>query len=65
MVNDALYGILYRDINIVRTLIDQRVSRMINGYFGIVINTGEDNYLRTADAIEAAPSVVASQFINY
>ena len=50
MVNDALYGILYRDINIVRGLIDQRISRMINGYFGVVINTGEDNYLRTADA---------------
>jgi beta-lysine 5,6-aminomutase alpha subunit len=65
MVNDALYGILYRDINVVRGLIDQRVSRMINGYFGVVINTGEDNYLRTADALEAAPSVSASQFINY
>jgi beta-lysine 5,6-aminomutase alpha subunit len=64
MVNDALYGILYRDINPVRGLIDQRISRMINGYFGVVINTGEDNYLRTADAIEAAPSVTASQFIN-
>ncbi len=64
MVNDALYGILYRDINIVRGLIDQRISRMINGHFGVVINTGEDNYLRTADAIEAAPSVTASQFIN-
>jgi beta-lysine 5,6-aminomutase alpha subunit len=65
MVNDALYGILYRDINPVRGLIDQRVSRMINGYFGVVINTGEDNYLRTADALEAAPSVTASQFINH
>jgi beta-lysine 5,6-aminomutase alpha subunit len=65
MVNDALYGILYRDINPVRGLIDQRVSRMINGYFGVVINTGEDNYLRTADGIEAAPSVTASQFINH
>jgi beta-lysine 5,6-aminomutase alpha subunit len=65
MVNDALYGILYRDINMLRTLIDQRVSRMVNGYFGIVINTGEDNYLRTADALEAAPSVTASQFINH
>jgi beta-lysine 5,6-aminomutase alpha subunit len=64
MVNDALYGILYRDINPIRGLIDQRVSRMINGYFGVVINTGEDNYLRTADAIDAAPSVTASQFIN-
>ena len=30
-----------------------------------MINTGEDNYLRTADALEAAPSVTASQFINY
>jgi beta-lysine 5,6-aminomutase alpha subunit len=65
MVNDALYGILYRDINIVRGLIDQRISRMINGYFGVVINTGEDNYLRTADGVEAAPSVTASQFINH
>jgi beta-lysine 5,6-aminomutase alpha subunit len=65
MVNDALYGILYRDINVVRGLIDQRISRMINGYFGVVINTGEDNYLRTADALEAAPSVTASQFINH
>jgi beta-lysine 5,6-aminomutase alpha subunit len=65
MVNDALYGILYRDINIVRGLIDQRISRMINGYFGVVINTGEDNYLRTADAIEAAHTVTASQFINH
>ncbi len=65
MVNDALYGILYRDINIVRGLIDQRVSRMINGHFGVTINTGEDNYLRTADGVEAAPSVTASQFINH
>jgi len=65
MVNDALYGILYRDLNILRTMIDQRVSRGVNGRFGIVINTGEDNYLRTADALDAAPSVVASQFINY
>jgi beta-lysine 5,6-aminomutase alpha subunit len=64
MVNDALYGILYRDINPVRGLIDQRVSRMVNGWFGVVINTGEDNYLRTADAMQAAPSVTASQFIN-
>jgi beta-lysine 5,6-aminomutase alpha subunit len=64
MVNDALYGILYRDINPVRTMIDQRVSRTIMGYFGMVINTGEDNYLRTAEALGAAPSVTASQFIN-
>src|SRR6202161_1123608 len=65
MVNDALYGILYRDINVVRGLIDQRVSRLINGWFGVTINTGEDNYLRTADALQAAHTVTASQFINH
>ncbi len=65
MVNDALYGVLYRDINPQRTLIDQLMSRRINGFFGVTINTGEDNYLRTADAVRAAPSVVASQLINY
>ena len=31
---------------------------------GIVINTGEDNYLTTADAVEKAHTVLASQFIN-
>lgn len=65
MVNDALYGILYRDINMVRTLVDQYFSRRVNAYLGITINTGEDNYLRTDDAVKAAPSVVASQLINY
>lgn len=64
MLNDALYGILFRDINMQRTLIDQSFSRLINGYAGIIINTGEDNYLTTADAITAAHTVLASQFIN-
>ena len=65
MVNDAMYGILYRDINMTRTLIDQNFARIVSGHFGIVINTGEDNFLRTVDAIDGAPSVVCSQFINY
>jgi len=47
-----------------RTLIDQSFSRMVNGAAGIIINTGEDNYLTTADAWEAAHTVLASQFIN-
>jgi beta-lysine 5,6-aminomutase alpha subunit len=64
MLNDALYGILFRDINMQRTLVDQNFSRMINSFAGIIINTGEDNYLTTADAVEQAPSVLASQFIN-
>ncbi len=64
MLNDALYGILFRDINMQRTLVDQFFSRIINGYAGVIINTGEDNYLTTADAIEEAHTVLASQFIN-
>lgn len=64
MLNDALYGILFRDINMQRTLIDQNFSRIINGFAGVIINTGEDNYLTTADAVEEAHTVLASQFIN-
>lgn len=64
MLNDAMYGILFRNINMQRTFVDQHFSRMINAYAGIVINTGEDNYLTTADAYEEAHTVLASQFIN-
>ncbi len=64
MLNDALYGILFRDINMQRTMCDQFFSRVINGYAGVIINTGEDNYLTTADAVEEAHTVLASQFLN-
>jgi len=64
MLNDALYGIIFRDINMKRTLVDQLFSRRINAAAGIIINTGEDNYLTTADALEEEHTVVASQFIN-
>jgi beta-lysine 5,6-aminomutase alpha subunit len=64
MLNDALYGILFRDINMQRTLVDQFFSRVINGFAGVIINTGEDNYLTTADAYEEAHTVLASDFIN-
>ncbi|MGE5450307.1 MAG: lysine 5,6-aminomutase subunit alpha [Acidobacteriota bacterium] len=64
MLNDSMYGIIFRDINMQRTFIDQFFSRMVNGYAGIIINTGEDNYLTTADAYEAAHTVLASQLIN-
>ena len=64
MLNDALYGILFRDINMQRTLVDQYFSRIINAYAGVIINTGEDNYLTTDDAVEAAHTVLASQFLN-
>ena len=64
MLNDAMYGILFRDINMYRTFVDQKFSRMINALAGIIINTGEDNYLTTSDAVEKANTVLASQFLN-
>jgi beta-lysine 5,6-aminomutase alpha subunit len=64
MLNDAMYGILFRDINPKRTLLDQYFARMINAYAGIEIQTGEDNYLTTSDAIDKAFTVTASQLIN-
>ncbi len=64
LLNDAMYGILFRDINMCRTFVDQYVSRRLIGRSGIIINTGEDNYLTTADAVEKAHTVLASQFIN-
>jgi beta-lysine 5,6-aminomutase alpha subunit len=64
LLNDAMYGILFRDINMCRTFIDQYVSRRFIARSGIVINTGEDNYLTTANAVDAAHTVLASQFIN-
>jgi len=64
MLNDSMYGILFRDINMYRTFTDQFFSRMINCRAQIIINTGEDNYLTTSDAIEKAHTVLTSQFIN-
>ncbi|MGM0495267.1 MAG: lysine 5,6-aminomutase subunit alpha [Bacillota bacterium] len=64
LLNDSMYGIIFRDINMKRTFIDQYFSRMLNAYSGIIINTGEDNYLTTSDAVLEAHTVTASQFIN-
>lgn len=64
LLNDSMYGILFRDINMKRTFIDQYFSRLICSRAKIIINTGEDNYLTTSDAIEKAYTVTASQLIN-
>ncbi len=64
LLNDSIYGILFRDINMKRTFIDQYFSRLICSKSNIIINTGEDNYLTTSDAIENAYTVTASQLIN-
>lgn len=64
LLNDAMYGILFRDINMKRTFVDQYFSRLIVARSGMIINTGEDNYLTTDDAYKAGHTVLASQFIN-
>ena len=64
LLNDSMYGILFRDINMKRTFVDQYFSRLICSRAKIMINTGEDNYLTTADAIDNAHTVTASQLIN-
>ncbi len=64
LLNDAMYGILFRDINMQRTFIDQYFSRRICAFAKLIINTGEDNYITTADAFDAGHTVLTSQFIN-
>ncbi len=44
LLNDSMYGILFRDINSQRTFIDQYFSRLLCSRAKIIINTGEDNY---------------------
>ena len=64
MLSDCLHGIIVRDLNPVRTFIDQRFSRAILARAGIVVSPGEDNFLTPADADDAAPTVIASQLLN-
>lgn len=64
VLNDAMYGILFRDINAQRTFTDQYFSRLICAHNEITINTGEDNYLTTADAMTEGYQILSSQFLN-
>lgn len=61
---DAMYGILFRDINMKRAFVDQYVSRLIVGKAGMMATTEEDQFYTTGDDFETAPQVIASQFIN-
>lgn len=64
LVNDCMYGILFRDINMRRTLVDQHFSRMVNALAGMLIHTGEDNILRVSDAVDSWQMVLGSDFLN-
>ncbi len=64
LLNDSMYGILFRDINMKRTFTDQYFSRVVCAKAGITIMTGEDNYLTTAESHQYWHQVLASQLIN-
>lgn len=64
LLNDSMYGILFRDINMKRTFTDQYFSRRVCAKAGISIMTGEDNYLTTAESHLYWHQVLASQLIN-
>jgi beta-lysine 5,6-aminomutase alpha subunit len=48
MLSDCMHGILVRDINPLRTFIDQRFSRAIAARAGIVVSPGEESFLSPA-----------------
>ena len=64
LLNDAMYGILFRDINMKRNFVDQFFSRRICALSGITIQTGEDNYLTTAESYKYWFQVLGSHYIN-
>ena len=64
MLSDCMHGITVRDLNPVRTFIDQRFARAVQARAGIVVSPGEDNFLVRADADDAASAVIASQLLN-
>ena len=77
MLSDCMHGIVVRDINPLRTLIDQRFSRAIGARAGLVVSPGEESFIapaRTAlfahpavaaaGPADAAPAVIASQLLN-
>jgi beta-lysine 5,6-aminomutase alpha subunit len=79
MLSDCMHGIIVRDINPLRTFIDQRFSRAIGARAGIVVSPGEESFISPAhaarpahaapsaapaDGADAAPAVIASQLLN-
>jgi beta-lysine 5,6-aminomutase alpha subunit len=79
MLSDCMHGIIVRDINPLRTFIDQRFSRAIGARAGLVVSPGEESFIAPAkaalfthpamapapaDVADAAPAVIASQLLN-
>jgi beta-lysine 5,6-aminomutase alpha subunit len=55
MLSDCMHGILVRDINPLRTFIDQRFSRAIAARAGIMVSPGEESFI--SPALTAPPSL--------
>jgi beta-lysine 5,6-aminomutase alpha subunit len=53
MLSDCMHGIIVRDINPLRTLIDQRFSRAIGARAGIVVSPGEESFITPPRALPA------------
>ena len=64
LAGDAMYGILFRDINMKRSFVDQYVARLLAGRAGIMVTTEEDYFYTVLDDFEASPQVIMSHFLN-
>ena len=64
MLNDAMYDIHFGILTWKGPLWIKSFSRMTKLAAGIIINTGEDNYLTTADAFTQV-LLCWLQFMNY
>jgi beta-lysine 5,6-aminomutase alpha subunit len=58
MLSDCMHGIIVRDINPLRTFIDQRFSRAIGARAGIVVSPGEESFISPAYAALPARAAV-------
>ena len=65
MLSDCMHGIIVRDINPLRTFIDQRFSRAIGARAGIVVSPGEEDFLAPAPTHANAPAATAIPTINH
>jgi beta-lysine 5,6-aminomutase alpha subunit len=53
MLSDCMHGIIVRDINPLRTFIDQRFSRAIGARAGMVVSPGEESFIAPPRALRA------------
>ncbi len=61
MLSDCMHGIIVRDINPLRTFIDQRFSRAIGARAGIVVSPGEESFIAPAPTAFPARAALPSR----